>query len=197
MGKITKTVTQKIGNGNLKTLIEKNIIEKICIITPSSSKKDILECINTYETHNISYFSQPSRITNQAGCVFIITGKRITEEQAITVGQSQKMIKEIENIIFGMVTGSGKYAEYSELLSEYSELLIYNVWIDKYLYEEFKIKCIGDNIQKAMYEMCKEYLVEASLAYKLAAKHWGFFGSGMDKRMYYHLIDLIDEGIIQ
>ena len=47
----------------------------------------------------------------------------------------------------------------------------------------------NENIVNVMFDMAKEYLAEAALAFYTNAEYWNYFGSGMDKRAFNYLSD--------
>lgn len=185
----------------LQTLIKAKILSPICEISSSSSEEEVRQMIASHGTGTSYAANQPSHVTQQAGRLWILTGKHHQEEEVLTLGQSQDILKEITTIIYKIFGTKEPIDFYEELRASYDSLTFYEVAIDAYLIHlepDLKDDLLArkrrasqgqSTLVDLFFDMSKEYFVEANLAYSTAAKYWNFFRSGMDKRYYYHLLD--------
>lgn len=161
------------------------IVREICSVEKGDKSEDVSNSINKYKPfkYNVS--------TEQSGRVWILVGTENGKSTALTVGQSLDIFGEINDIIKYKILGddyNDGERSYSKMADDYKILTFYEVEIDKYLEMTFGKLCKADGIVKVMFDMSKEYMAEAALAYHTYALHWRFYNSGMDKRALYHLI---------
>lgn len=176
---------------NLRYLIN-NVLFSICRINKESVLSDVCGMLTNYE--NDCYYKEnlPCEYSSQVGRVWILVGIIESEVTSITVGQSLEMISEIRKIIqsiFSKEDQGEKAIYYRNLLSEFTYIEFYEVPIDTYIQREFGDIDNTSGIVKVMFDLSKEYLVEASIAYKTGARDWAFYNSGMDKRSHIFIKD--------
>ena len=82
--------------------------------------------------------------------------------------------------------------KYYRALYEKDTNLFYKVDIDLYMnifWNNYK----DDSQNNLFYEISKDYFAEATLAYFTGATDWNYSFGGMDKRFYFHLLDILEE----
>ena len=167
---------------------EKKILTEICTIRKRQHLNSVRSQLEDYKFIDVS---ENDRLQN--GQLWLLTGRNENELKALNAGQSRDIRNEIEydvGIMYGSVSGKRVSCPYKQLKKDYDELTFYEVDIDSYIKMLFGSICECDGIVKIMFEMSKEYMAEAAIAYRTAAEYWNFNRSGMDKKAYYRILDM-------
>lgn len=186
-----KTNADKV-NEYLNALLEnEDIVRKICCVEGDCEIEPVNDAVGKYSPFEYS------ASTKQAGRVWILVGRKKGESTALTVGQSLDIFSEIKNIVYKMFNKTEKdfnsERSYYKMKENYDVLTFYEVEVNEYLEMTFGKLCECSGIVKVMFDMSKEYMAEAALAYHTYAPYWGFCNSGMDKRALFHLWDMDNE----
>lgn len=166
----------KNGTENLEKFIS-DYTRPIISIKKNPNKDDVNEEINAYR----SKYPEKNKITSQSGRTWILIGRKGKKIYSLNVGQSIDIFKEIELIIGTIINKKGPYYELS---NRYTELLFYEILNDEYIKRSLDLD--EEQLRNLAYELTKDYLAEYLVAKNTAAKHWNYYGSGMDKRYYFH-----------
>jgi hypothetical protein len=183
------------------------------IINSSTASDNILKYINKqvfikiFEPHDVNgkeqledFFEKTkenNNVTREFGCTWILLEKKGDIYKAITLGQSQDIRNELLGIYRDMKSISlssdkPKRKYYRTLYEKDTNLCFYKVDIDLYMnifWNNYK----DDSQNNLFYEISKDYFAEAMLAYFTGAIDWNYSFGGMDKRFYYHLLDILEE----
>jgi len=176
----------------LKTLFLKGILTQICNITYESQLDIVIKTIENYKVSESYQNNEPSNCTSQAGRLWILLEENENNCRSLNVGQSLDIISEIILDVKDMFNKEVQKNEqnnfYYSLRSNHTgNLVFYEVAIDKYLSLMYGERCELSGITKVIYDIGKEYMAEASVAYNTGAKYWQYYNSGLDKRAYFHL----------
>lgn len=186
--KINSTDAEK----NLDILLEE-MLSPICKVSYLDKDYEVIHNeIDNYENDIFYKENKPCDYSSQAGRVWILVGYEGRKKVSLTVGQSLDIIDEIKKIVYGMLNEDEqrkKYLFYKELFSIYKYVIFFEVPINQYILREYGDINYVDGIVQALFDMSKEYLVEASIAYNTGAVHWDFYNSGMDKRAHIFIKD--------
>lgn len=179
---------------NLKNLITSELLSEICEIPPKGELDEIIEQIDNYKETDSYSQNKPSDCTLQSGRLWILVEIKNENIFSLNVGQSLDIIREIHEDVMDMydsrVQKNGQNNFYYTLRSKHDgKLVFYEIAIDSYLALMYGESCELSGIMKVIYDMAKEYMAEAAIAYNTGAIYWNYYNSGMDKRAYYHLLD--------
>jgi len=179
---------------NLKNLITSEVLSEICEISIERELSEIIKQIHTYKKTDSYSQNKPSDCTVQSGRLWILVEIKNENIFSLNVGQSLDIISEIHEDVMDMydnkVQENGQNNFYYTLRSEHDgKLVFYEIAIDNYLARMYGKSCEIWDITKVIYDMAKEYMAEATIAYSTGAIYWNYYNSGMDKRAYYHLLD--------
>ncbi|AQL55444.1 hypothetical protein [Abyssicoccus albus] len=167
------------GRKNYENLLKNKLLDEICNIYKSISLKDSLKEINVYTNSKTYIDNKPSR--DRSGRVWILVSE-IT--RVLTLGQSIDIIEEIKKLTRACYEEYLHYNQYHEFYEQYEKLTFYEIKIDEYLKMMHNVSDIKNDIVKLIYDLGKEYFVEAEVAYTTSAMYWNYCNSGMDRRMY-------------
>jgi len=173
---------ERKGRENYENLLENKILEEICNISKSISLEDSLKEIGVYTNSKAFIDNKPSR--EGAGRVWILVSELNEINRVLTLGQSIDIIEEIKKLTRACYEEYVRYTQYHEFYEQYKKLTFYEIKIDEYLKMMHNVSDIKDDIVKLIYDLGKEYFVEAEVAYTTSAKYWNYYNSGMDRRMY-------------
>lgn len=173
---------EKKGRENYEKLLKNKILNEICNISKCISLKDSLEEIDVYANSKTFIDNKPSR--EEAGRVWILVSELNEISRVLTLGQSIDIIKEIKRLTRACYEEYLHYNQYHEFYEQYEKLTFYEIKIDEYLKMMHNVSDIKNDIVKLIYDLGKEYFVEAEVAYTTSAMYWNYYNSGMDRRMY-------------
>lgn len=179
---------------NLKNLITSKVLSEICEIPLERELDEIIKQIDNYKKTDSYSQNKPSDCTLQSGRLWILVEIKNENIFSLNVGQSLDIISEISKDVMDMydsqVQENGQNKFYYTLRSEHDgKLVFYEIAIDNYLALMYGESCEISDITKVIYDIAKEYMAEATIAYNTGAIYWNYYNSGMDKRAYYHLLD--------
>lgn len=176
---------------HLKELLSgTDILKEICTIRKGQRIATVNKQIEAY---GFKAVDDNNRL--QTGQLWLLTGRNGDAIKALNAGQSLDIRSEIEydvGVMYGSISGKKVNCPYRKLRESYEELTFYEVDTDGYLERVFGSISDCDGIVRIMYEMSREYMAEALIAYKTGAEYWDFNRSGMDKRSYYRILDMPD-----
>lgn len=179
---------------NLKNLITNGVLSEICEISIERKLCEIIEQIYNYKKTDSYNQNKPSDCTLQSGRLGILVEIKSENIVSLNVGQSLDIINEIHKDVMDMydskVQENGQINFYYTLRSRHDgKLVFYEIAIDNYLALMYGESSEISDITKVIYDMAKEYMAEATIAYSTGALYWNYYNSGKDKREYYHLLD--------
>lgn len=191
-GLIPKEVKEN-AQAYLDILIQNSeILSEICCV--SESLEDAVRQVEEYSKNADRYMKRYGRVWLLVGTVWNGAEKR---NICLTAGQHEEIknddiFKEIIGNIEKMSVQSNDKRSYYSLRKNYSPLTFYEADVDRYIEAvtgELHRAEGSRNIVNEMFDMAKEYLAEAALAFYTNAEYWNYFGSGMDKRAFNYLVD--------
>ncbi|MDD7515308.1 hypothetical protein [Ruminococcus flavefaciens] len=172
-----------------KLIQNSEILSEICCV--SESLDDAVRQVKEYS-------EKADRNSKRYGRVWLLVGTAENGRNiCLTAGQHEEIknddiFKEIIGNIAKMSVESADKRSYYSLRINYSPLTFYEADVDKYIETVLgKVHRAdgNENIVNVMFDMAKEYLAEAALAFYTNAEYWNYFGSGMDKRAFNYLSD--------
>ena len=173
---------------NIKKYLEQGVFIQICW----AGDMEYEQTIDTYFKNNIN----EQKLTKQSGRTWILLNEYNGCLKAITIGQSQNIKNELLRIISYMHSNDAfeqkKKEYYRKLYKECRKIYFYEVDINAFV-RKYCNDFVPDITNNLLYEITKDYLAEALLAYYTAASDWDYSWGGMDKRFYFHLLDYIEE----
>lgn len=189
-----ETLTGDKALQNLKKLITSGVLSEICEISLESELDEVIKQIFNYEKTDSYSQNEPSDCTSQSGRLWILVEIKNEDIFSLNVGQSLDIIKEISEDVRDMYNSQVQKNEqkkfYYTLRNEHDgNLIFYEIAIDNYLALMYGERCEISDITKVIYDIAKEYMAEATIAYSTGSLYWNYYNSGMDKRAYYHLLD--------
>ena len=185
-------ITDEKASENLNKLFLNGILTQICNITFESKQDIVIKTIENYKVSKSYQNNTPSDCTSQAGRLWILVEEDGDIVSSLNVGQSLDIVSEIMADVNDMynkeVQKNGQYNFYYSLRTKHKgNLVFYEVAIDKCLLLMFEERCELSGITKVIYDIAKEYMAEAAVAYNTGAKYWQYYNSGLDKRSYFYL----------
>ncbi len=190
MGKIVKDESVNVKDNIIEVIKEPYSIP-ICEITyddyRGNQKERIIKSIDDYYSDHHCDESEDK----QTGKVWMLVlfdsdeplGVRQVA-QALDKNKNNGFFGEIYSHVNDMFEGDDKYKGYADSLTEGQKLVFYEINIDEVLsnFAAFDYK-------NAIYEIAREYMAEAFLAYFTQSEEWRYWNAGMDKKAYYRLVN--------
>ncbi len=184
---------------NIESIVKNSeVYKEICVITRDSiikgNKGSVKRKFVKYYNDN---HDEESEI-NQKGKVWLLVkrsfkGSKINFEplqvaSALDTDLNLKkngFFQEIETHIDDIFCQNDTfYGNLAKKLENQESLIFYEIQNDIFL-ENYA----PQNYKDIIFDMSKEYYVEASLAYYLQILNWKYYNSGMDKKSYYNIVD--------
>lgn len=184
----TIKVPMECAEKHIKYLLDNSFLTKVCCIDDRSTMKSVNEQIDKYFENNTDKIYKEGNSTNQVGRLWILL---FNDMESLNVGQSLYIQKEIMSDVEDMLNKEvGLYHQIRQECKGKGKLTFYEVDIDKYMTIMFGVSNLLTGVKRAMYDMCKEYVAEATIAYRTASKYWRYLNCGMDKRAYFYIHNL-------
>ncbi len=193
MGKLIKHDIDNLKE-NMQKYINKCSAEICCITYEQyTGKNSAYDSIKAKVDEYYSKNHDDNSIDNQSGRVWALILKNESGikkvyqvAQALDKSKNEGFFGEIYSHVYEIYNkDSGNYKAYADKLQKGESLVFYEIKIDSFL----KKCCPFNNYKQIIYEITREYMVEALFAELTQAEDWGYWNSGMDKRAYYRILN--------